>query len=186
MDSIEFLLRHGTLVQHATEVKTGDIVGRQNVVGNNERSGVRLYYVSGVMLEPTPPCLLMDVPRVNFLPPHVGLSVVDGQVIRYYIHTPMCGESYQYSWAKHENAPDDPEFLEIRKSENFKMYLIHDADLIALGQLIPKVVVPSWAFMCQTPNKANIHNFVQLAQADLLAAQLLHDRVKNLALSLSR
>jgi len=68
----------------------------------------------------------------------------------------------------------------------FDLYISKDEKDINVGTLIPEVIVPSWAFMCQTMNEDNIYEFVRRAKDDLIAAKILHQRVKDLAQSLSR
>lgn len=175
MDSINFLEKHGTKANDVAEINQGDIVGRQNITGNCEKHTIRLYYVSEVILHAEPP-FFATAPRIDLLPPHVGITIVDNKITAYYIHTPTGGEQYQYSWSHKTEEPD----------ENFTLYKMHDTKCIALGNLIPKVTIPTWAFMCQNAKEENIFKFVEQVQEDIAIGRAAHKRIKNLAQTLSR
>lgn len=124
MQAIQFLEKYGRLVNKADELKPGDICGE---VGVHTEGDVRLYYVANVVLVPWPSFLS---PRVHFKPAHVGV-VVDNEFKRYYIHVPMSGESYRFSWAEADDS--------FHVGEHFSLYIIEDEGYKNLGSLIKYV-----------------------------------------------
>lgn len=183
MHNISFLERTGKLVSCASEVKPGDIVGCAT-----SQHDVRLYYVDRVEIIPSPPCLLPRVPRVFFKSPHVGLVfALDGTITRHYIHTPMPGQAYRFSWADYSKTSGDEmaqlskddDFFKIIKDEIFDMYLVNNEQYKKLGSLIAKVEVPTWGIMSQTTDGEElIFSFVEDIQEDLKKASEAYDRIR--------
>ena len=186
MANTDFLKTIGTLVNHATEVKVGDIVG--HAPNGYPADQIRLYCIKHIEFVPNPPYLMPTVPRLYFLAPHVGIGLRGNEVNRWYIHTPMPGESYKYTWADYSGMSgddmaewtQDDDYAELIKNETFDMYLIVDEQYKKLGNLIPKVVVPSWGILGQTMRgPEHIFSFVDDIQEDLRTAKEAYERIQN-------
>lgn len=174
MESIKFLNKIGVFCTKASDVKAGDIVARANCLGNNPENTVRLFYVERVVFNCEPPCFLPHVPRVTFLPPHVGLIIKNEKIFRHYIISPTWND-YQHSWGEYKpgkleeeiGMESDEDLISIIKKEVFDMYLVKDERYKKLGQLIPKVD-SRLTFLYQTlKGEEDLYRFVEEVETDL-------------------
>jgi hypothetical protein len=153
------------------EVSQGDVVG---AVNKFQKGQVRLYYA---IFKPSPPFLTKRRPKVNFCPPHVGVSIFQDRVHSHYIHTPMPGESYLGSWAG--DIPDDDED-EFSLEEIFPLYVVENAEYKRLGQRIPSMEVPPMGFLAQTTKDVELlHKFCDDNFPDLQRMWELYRKVRN-------
>jgi hypothetical protein len=173
MTTEDFLITIGKKISKAEEVKDGDIVAECH------KYGVRMYCVRKVQLEWEPKTLIC--PAVYLKAPHVGITVKDGKPCSWYIHTPMPGEKFQYSWYQADTlAALSEEDKELIDEPYYDLYLIEHEDYVAMGQLINQVEIPYWGFMCQNRNsRASIFNFVADIQEDLKKAKEAYDSIHN-------
>ena len=185
-EATSFLNKIGRPVTSVAELHVGDIVGRINPQGEVYSYGdIRLDCVERVELEPLPPFFLPPRPRAYFMRPEVGFTVLNGDVGRLFIHTPMPGQYHPtYSWAVGESLmainESEVEWAETVNAELFPLWLINDNEYRRLGQLIPKVQVPSWGFLAQTVKGPKpIHKFVENVEANLMRAAELYEEIKN-------
>ncbi len=170
MQSLQFLEKIGKPVKAVADLSEGDIVGK--VHSNND---IRIYCVSSVSLKPRPPYFYPRRPRAMFEPPHVGLVIVGEQVVRHYIHTPMPGESYLYSWADQPSPDDTDETLE----ELFPLYSIDDPKYNSLGKLILDMKIPSWGILSQTTEgDQRLRDFVASVKEDIQKSWELYRKIK--------
>ena len=175
--SISYLESIGEQVFRVSDLKAGDIVGKPH-----SDCDIRLYYVKSICLKPRPPILSVPRPRAAFLPPHIGLVIIDGKVFRHYIHTPSPGDPYEYTWAVKgdEDSKVDEDWLEEEvNKELFPLYLIRDESHIKLGKLIPELIVPSWGIMAQTTHGPElIFEVVDKIKGKLQKAQELYGEIR--------
>lgn len=170
----DFLNQIGRQVHKVEDVNQSDVCG---AVNQHQKGQVRLYYAITVAMKSPPPYLQKRRPRVNFCPPHVGVSIFQDRVHSHYIHTPMPGESYLYSWAG--DTPDEDED-EISKDEIFPLYVVTDERYKRLGQRIPSMEVPPMGFMAQTTLDMDLlHKFCDEAFPDLQKIWELYRKVRN-------
>lgn len=173
-ENTAYLNKIGRLVNSVSELKPGDIVGFSHYFHTNS-SDVRLYYVEKVTLKPSPPFLSTPKPRVKFKFPHIGLVIINGEVFRHYIHTPMPGSECMISWTGPEITENDEEE---EKEEIFPLYLITDERYKKLGSLIPEVEVPSWGILAQTTYGENlIYEFVNNIKEDINKSRELYEKI---------
>lgn len=166
----KFLREIGNEVTKAEELQKDDIVAELNV-----QMTIRLYCVKHVQLEWIPKTF--NVPYVELKRPHIGFSLNEGKPTGHYIHTGAPGEPYQDIW--HEKPFETEDEMEVFGYTPFTLYRIHHEDYVALGQLINKVLLPSWSIMFQTrEGPAKIHNKVAEIQEDIKIAKEAYLRIQ--------
>lgn len=175
MKAIQFLEKYGRLVKKADELKRGDICGEAGV---HTECDVRLYFIENVILKPSPPNLGPPFGSfVRFNPTHVGL-VVNGDIKRHYIHVPMPGESYKFSWAEVDEQDD-----EFQADYRFPLYLIEDEGYKKFGSLIKDVEMPTCSALYQTTNgEEGVYRFVNNVKDDIRQLREIYDRIRKEAM----